>query len=203
MSEIVISAEQRDTKEKASHLRKTGWVPSVISSHGETTHIKVKEKDLQIIFAHGVSESLLFDIEYSGKKETAFIKDYQIHPAKDNILHVDFFRITYGEKIKTNIPFEFTGKPVGVKEGGVLELFLHDIEIETLPRYLKPKLEVDITGLNIGDALHLNDINIPEETKVLVEGNPIICQVSSPAKMTTESPQEEVEEVAEEEAVEE
>lgn len=193
MPELVITAEPRDIKEKASKLRQMGWIPSIISSHGETTHLKVKEKDLHDLFAHGVSESLLFDIEYSGKKETAFIKDYQIHPATDNILHVDFFRITYGEKIRTNIPFEFVGKPVGVKEGGVLEFFLHDIEIETLPRYLKPHLDIDITNLKIGDALHLNDIELPEETKVLVEGNPIICQVSQPAKMTSESVKEEIE----------
>ncbi len=190
MPDIVITAEERQANENASQLRKNGWIPSVISSHGKTTNIKVNAKQMHDLFSHGISESMLIDVEYGGKKETAFIKDYQIHPVNDSLLHVDFFRITYGEKIRTNIPLVLVGKAAGIKEGGVLEIFLHELEIETFPRFLKPQLDIDISALKIGDTVFVADIELPPETKVLNEGNPIICQISVPARMTSEGYEE-------------
>ena len=186
METFTITANKREGKTKASQLRKEGVIPALIYNHGTTDQLQVQSSDLRKLFAHGVSESTLIDVKWDGKSETAFIKDYQIHPVTDDFLHVDFYRITAGEKIKTKIPIQLEGKANGVKEGGVLEVFLHDIEIEIFPRFLVPALTVDISNLEIGDNIHIDDIKLPEESQVLVDGNPIVCQVSSSAKLDAE-----------------
>ena len=184
MSErFTITAEKRE-KKKVKKVREAGFVPALLYNHGQTDEIQVNSADLSRLFDHGVTEATLIDIKI-GKKEnqTAFIKSYQIHPVTESILHVDFFRITFGEKVRTHIPIEFTGKPIGVKEGGVLEAFLHDVEIEIFPKYLTSALEVDISHLKIGDSIHMEDVEIPPESKILMDGNPIVCQISTSAKL--------------------
>jgi len=196
MQEMVLKAESRDPKKiKAGNLRKEGKIPAVIYSHGETTQLMINEKEFSKMFKNGVSESQLIDVEYDGKKEKSFVKDYQVDPVSSKVLHVDFFKITYGEKVKTNIPVHLEGKSAGEKEGGVLEVFLHEIELEILPKDLVPSITIDISGLGLGAALHANDLPLPESAKVLAEGNPVICHVSEPRKA-----KEDTAETAEEEA---
>ncbi|MDH5719187.1 MAG: 50S ribosomal protein L25 [Spirochaetia bacterium] len=191
MENLALKAEAREKNIKPKALRRKELVPAVIYNHGKADNIQIADEEIRRLFSHGVSESVLIDIEWGGKKETAFIKDYQMHPLNGNITHIDFFRITYGEKIKTRIPIELTGKPVGVREGGVLEMFLHEIEVAILPKNLVPSLKVDISELKIGDAVHVNDVQLPPDSKALIEGNPIICNVAVPAKLKAEESSEE------------
>ena len=187
MDNLTLKAENRNTKVKAKDLRAKGIIPAVISNHGKTESVQVSSGEVHKLFTSGISESTLIDLKLGSESETVFIKDYQLHPVTDEILHVDFYRITAGEKIKTNIPLHLVGKAVGIKEGGVLEHFLHDIEIETFPRFLVPSIDVDISALKIGDAIHIKDLKLNEEIKILVEGNPTICHVSPPAKLEVET----------------
>ncbi len=184
MSErLKINAIKR-SREKPKQIRKAGFIPALIYNHGQTSEIQVASHDMNQLFNQGVTESTLIEVSLDGgKNETAFIKEYQVHPLSEDILHVDFFRVTFGEKIRTSIPIQLLGKPIGVKEGGVLETFLHEIEIETFPKYLRSSLEHDISKLNIGDSVHTEEIMIPPESKLLIEGNPIVCQVSTSAKL--------------------
>lgn len=186
MQEIIIQAEKRGPEDKTSKLRKEGKIPAVIYNHGNTDLLKVNEKTIQKMFSTGVSESQLLDIEVDGKKEKSFIKDYQADPVSGRIIHVDFFRITFGEKIKTHIPIHLEGKSIGEKEGGVLEMFLHSIELEILPKDLMPNITVDISNLKMSEGLHVNDLPLPESARIIVEGNPIICHISMPAKAKTQ-----------------
>lgn len=187
MQAIELNAQARDIKQKARNIRHTGNIPAVLYNHGKTDHIQVDAKDIMHMFAHGVSESQLINIKLEGKSEAAFVKDYQVHPLSEEILHIDFYRITYGEKLRTYVPIHLVGKSVGEKEGGVLETFLHEVEVETYPKNMVASFEVDISHLEIGDSIHVEDIKLPEETKVLVEGNPIVCQISVSAKLSAKA----------------
>ena len=186
MENLTLKASPREKDIKPKALRRKEVIPAVIYNHGKSDNIQISQEEIRRLFSHGVSESVLIDIEWAGNKDTAFIKEYQMHPLKGDITHIDFFRITYGEKIKTRIPVELEGKPLGVREGGVLEMFLHEIDIEIFPKNLVPSLKVDISALKIGDAVHVNDVQLPPESKALNEGNPIICHVSVPAKLKAE-----------------
>ncbi|MDH4199893.1 MAG: 50S ribosomal protein L25 [Spirochaetia bacterium] len=186
MQEMIIQAEERKVGEKVSAIRKQGMIPAVIYNHGKTQHLKINEKLIQKIFASGISEAQLWDIEVGGKKEKSFIKDYQTHPVTSQILHMDFFRITSGEKIKTHIPIHVEGKSEGEKAGGMLEILLHSIELEILPKDLMPAITLDISKLQMGDGIHVNDLDLPASARIIVEGNPMICHIAQPAKAKAE-----------------
>jgi large subunit ribosomal protein L25 len=186
MMEIIIQAEKRNIGEKAALIRQQGMIPAVLYNHGNTELLKVNEKNILKIFKAGVSESTLLDIDVGGKKEKSFIKDYQVDPVTNQILHMDFFRITAGEKIKTHIPIHLEGKSIGEKEGGVLEIFLHDIELEILPKDLVAAINVDISNVKIGEGIHVNELPLPPGARILVEGNPIVFHIAIPAKPVAE-----------------
>jgi len=186
MEEIIIQAQTRNSNERAALIRKAGMIPAVLYNHGNTELLKINEKNIQKIFSAGISESTLLDLEIGGKKEKSFIKDYQVDPVSNRILHMDFFRITYGEKIKTHIPIHLEGKSAGEKAGGVLEVFLHDIELEILPKDLVSSISVDISNIQIGEGVHVNDLTLPPSARILVEGNPIIFHVAQPQKVKGE-----------------
>ena len=186
MEKLIITVENRKEK-NPKELRKSGYVPGVIYNHGKTDHIQIEKARLKNLFGEGVTESTLIDLKIDKKEDQpVFIKDYQKHPLTEEILHIDFFRVTFGERIRTHIPIELIGKPIGVKEGGVLETFIHSIEIETYPRHLVASLQVDISELNIDDSVHVLDIKLPPESKILMDGNPGVCQVSTSAKLESQ-----------------
>ena len=204
---LTIKASKRE-ETNPKKVRNAGFIPALIYNHGKTEQIQVSASELYKLFDQGVTESTLININLGGDKdETAFIKEYQKHPLNEDILHVDFFRVTFGEKIRTSIPIQLEGKPIGVKEGGVLETFLHEVDIETYPRHLSSSLQHDISHLKIGDSIHIEDIKLPPESKILMDGNPIVCQVSTSAKLestieealetTDETPEEEGEKAEE------
>jgi large subunit ribosomal protein L25 len=196
MERTIIQASKRSA-ENGRKLLKKGIVPALIYSHGKTEEIQLGAEQLMPLLQNGISESVLFDLQIEDKTEVALIKDYQLHPVQDQFLHIDFYKITYGEKLRTKIPVHFVGKSIGVAAGGILETFVKDLEIETLPKHLIPALEVNISDMNIHDTLHLSQIQLPPETKVLVDGDISICHIAQSAKARKGAEEEEEQETEE------
>ncbi len=194
---MTLEARPRSNK-TSKQLRRESIIPALIYNHGKTDHIEMDAKDINKLFASGISESTLIDLNLKGKTEVVFIKEYQLHPVTDVILHLDLYRITFGEKIKTHIAIELEGKPIGIREGGVLESFLHEVEIEIFPKYLTSSLKIDISHLKIGHSIHVRDLTPPPESKILMESNSTICQISASAKLESEVVSEQPEEQEEE-----
>lgn len=196
MERTVIEASTRSS-ESGKKIRAKGIVPALLYSHGKTQNIQINAEQLAPLLKNGISESVLFDLKIEDQTEVALIKDYQLHPVKDQFLHIDFFKITYGEKLRTRIPVHFVGKSQGVAAGGILETFVKDLEIETLPKYLIPALEVDITAMEVHDTLHLSQIELPPETKVLVDSDISLCHIAQSAKARQSADEAESEETEE------
>ncbi len=160
-------------------LREDGFIPAVLYSHGESKNIQIKQKDFFKTFHGHVSESVILDLNIEGNSELAFIKDYQRNPISGDVIHVDFFKVTKGEKITTNVPIEITGSPVGVKMGGNLEISEREIEIECLPKDLPETITVDVTDLNIGDTIHASDVEMVESMKLITHPDVVIAAVQA------------------------
>jgi large subunit ribosomal protein L25 len=107
------------------------------------------------------------------------MKDIQIHPLRQTILHTDFYEVTMDEMITVEVPIQLVGKPEGIKMGGILEQIRREIEVQCLPGYPK-KIEVDVSSLMIGDSIHIQDIQI-EKGKILADTNFTIVTVVPPA----------------------
>ncbi len=161
----------------ARKLRREGLLPAVIYGGGrpEATPIAIKTSDLKRI----KHISGLIYINLDGEERACILKDVQYNYLGDVPLHVDFHEVTFGETITTTVEIEFIGTPVGVKEeNGVLEIFLREVEIETLPKSIPEKLVVDISKLHAGEVIHIKDIPIPEEVKILGDSETAVVVVS-------------------------
>ncbi|HDK26456.1 MAG TPA: 50S ribosomal protein L25 [Candidatus Atribacteria bacterium] len=125
------------------------------------------------------------------------MKDVQFNSLKKQIIHVDFYEVTLKEKLAVEVRVELIGEPIGVKEGGILELELREVEIECLPSQIPESLKADISHLKINDHLTAGELALPEGVELLTESDRIIASVHPPTKME-EVAKEEEEEVAEE-----
>ena len=115
-----IAAEKRVEfgKNSSYRLRQKGMIPAVVYSHGNTENIQVDLKDFKGLFKGAISESIIFEVDVKdGEKHEVFVKDYQKNPVTDELEHVDFFKVTKGEKIHTRITVEPVGNPIGARMG--------------------------------------------------------------------------------------
>lgn len=182
MEKATLKAQKRDCKIGGKNLLRSGIIPAVVYDQGKTETIQVLEKDTRRLFAQGISESRLIDLDIEGKVEQVLVKEYQIHPVKDTLQHLDFFRISQTKKVRTRIAVHLEGKPEGVKNGGILETFLTEVPYEAFARDLTDALKIDITTLQIGEAIHVKDIVLPSESRIMLDPQTVVCLVAQPAK---------------------
>ena len=159
------SAEQQG-KGASRRLRKQNLVPAIIYGGGEeptTISIKINELVKSLEYEAFFSQILTITLD-TGNEHQVVIKALQRHPAKGFPMHADFQRVVKGQKINMNIPVHFAGREEapGTKAGGILSTLVTDIEIVCLPSQLPEYLEIDVSGMEIGDLFRLSDITLPE-----------------------------------------
>lgn len=183
----------------ARQLRRQGQIPAVIYGHGqESKNLKVQRQELELLLDRINVENTLVDLEIDGTSRKVLIREVQRHPWKPRILHVDFFNIRVDEKIRVAVPIRFVGNPVGVSEaGGILQQNRHEIEVECLPDEIPEEFELYVGDLDIGDSLHVADLNTggvrPQEELELT-----LCVVVPPTVITVDEEEEEEEAALEE-----
>ena len=164
LSAVARSAEQQG-KGASRRLRKQNLVPAIIyGGDEEPTAVSIKINELVKSLEFEAFFSHILTLNVDGEAHQVVIKDLQRHPAKGFPMHADFQRIVKGHKINMNVPVHFTGREEapGTKAGGILSTLVSDIEIVCLPSQLPEYLEVDVSGMEIGDLFRLSDIKLPE-----------------------------------------
>lgn len=191
-------------KGAARRLRRSGSIPAIVYGHGEPTAISIDAREFGTKFRH-ISESTIITLDAGEQKFEVLIKDYQEDVINGRILHIDFYEIEAGKAVRTHIPVHIEGSPKGVREGGILEHPLYELEIECLPKDLPEDLKVDVSELEIGDSLHIADLQPPEGVTILSNPDQVVALVSMPrVEVEPEAAEEEEEvEAAEAEAEEE
>ncbi len=187
MQKVVLKAEKRAEigKGGARNLRRHGMLPAVLYAAGSSTPIKIQGKEISKLMASGGGEHVLINIELSddkrGKKDHwALVKDYQLDPIRNELLHVDFLEISLEKKIKITIPVMITKEPMGIKKGGIMQQLMRDIEIECLPTQIPDGIEVDVSSLDIGHSLHVSDLAVKEGIKIISDPKEVILTVTAP-----------------------
>ncbi len=164
-------AELREDQGKGAsrRLRRQGKVPAIIYGAGRPPRNLAFDhnKVLQQLENESFYSSVL-NIKVQDKSQAAILKDLQRHPARNQIMHMDFQRIVEDEEIRMNVPLHFIGEDVapGVKRGGKVSHLMTDVEVVCLPRYLPEFLEVDVTNLELDEMLTISDIKLPEGVEV-------------------------------------
>lgn len=190
MDEIVLDAQIREEagRGKVKHLRDKGFIPAVVYSEGkESLPVKVSTHDLIRLVHQYRLESMLINLKVKDDKKdkarSCLIKEIQYEPVTGDIVHVDFNEISLTKAIKVNVPVVAKGEAVGVKqEGGSLEHNLWEVEVECLPTNIPKNIEVDISLLKIGDAIHVKDLALSANIKVLADPGAIVLSVAAPMK---------------------
>lgn len=189
MEEIILNAEIRKElgRAKVKDLRDQGFIPAVLYKQADSTAIKISSGELlRLLHQHRIENavvSLKFKDNKQGNLRPCLIKEIQYNPVHGDIVHMDFNEISLTQMIKVHVPVTAKGEPVGVKQdGGSLEHVLWEIEVECLPTNIPKEIEVDVSQLKIGDAVHLSDIKLPEGIKPLLEPEAVILHVVAPMK---------------------
>ncbi|UCF98728.1 MAG: 50S ribosomal protein L25 [Spirochaetaceae bacterium] len=209
MEQKTLAASLRKTfgSAHARRQRRNGKIPAVIYGHSEPKGLIIDAHEFNTKFMT-ISESTIINLKVDGDNYDVLIRDYQEDTISGAITHVDFYEIERGKALRTNVGLHLTGTAVGIREGGILEGFVHELEVECLPKDLPEFIEVDITNLEIGHSIHIRDIEAPSGVHFLNSPDQVICTIAH-KRIEVEEVAEELEaealeaEEAEEEAAEE
>ncbi|MFI3197147.1 MAG: 50S ribosomal protein L25/general stress protein Ctc [Methylococcaceae bacterium] len=188
--EFVAESRGQSGKSAARRARRQGSVPAVIYGGSSAPQMLVLNHNEVIKhLEHEAVYSHVLDITVDGKTEQAILKGVQRHPARVQILHLDFFRVNMSEVVRVHVPLHFINEhtSVGGKKGGIATHSLIDVEVSCLPSVLPEFIEVDLAGLDIGGTIHLSDIILPVgiEILVLAQGSehdlPVVSMMASKA----------------------
>lgn len=174
--------------------RGDGFIPAVVYGHSGAQHCLVNNREFNAAFKY-ISESEIITLKLDKTELQVLIKDYQIDILRDRVLHLDFYEIEMGKVLRTHLPIHLEGTPLGVREGGILEAPLHELDIECLPKDLPENVTIDISDLQTSAALHVKDIEPPKGVKILTHGDQVVAAVTH-AKAEVEEV-EETEEIVE------
>jgi len=183
-------------------LRRDGKVPAVLyGSKTEPVLLSVDVKDIEQILKSGNVGQVLLNLVIQNGQETtrpAMIKELQAHPVSGEFLHIDFYEIDLERKIRVGVPIVTTGNPIGVEMGGLLQIVRREIEVLCLPTQIPESIEVDVTDLDVGDSIHVEEIQVEGDAEIPADVNFTVITLLAP-KVEAE-PEEEEEELDEEAA---
>ncbi|MDB4832528.1 50S ribosomal protein L25/general stress protein Ctc [Methylophilaceae bacterium] len=186
---IEINAKERKSKGTGAsrRLRHEGTTPGILyGGVKDAISLEIDSKELFMQFRHEAFHASILTLNLEGKKESVILRDFQMHPVRNNIQHIDFQRINENEKISVKVPFHFINEETapGVKiEGGLVSHIMTEIDISCLPKDLPQYIEVDLGELAMGESIHLSEVTVPEgvELSSLTEENdPAITSISKP-----------------------
>jgi len=172
-----VQARQGRKKGMARRLRSTGKIPAVIYGHTEPTAITVDAHEFRGAFKR-ITENTIVQLLMPEGTHEVLVKDYQKDNLTGEILHIDFYEFEKGKALRTRVPIRLTGNPVGVKEGGILEILLRELEVECLPKDLPEEIALDIAELALDRALHVKDMSLPEGVRPLQSLDQVVCLVA-------------------------
>ncbi|MCL5986338.1 MAG: 50S ribosomal protein L25/general stress protein Ctc [Actinobacteria bacterium] len=171
-------------------LRRSGRVPAILYGRDfENQAISLDLKEFKnLIKASGNENSIVTLILPEGKqkKVTAMIREVQRDPLTQNVVHVDFHKISMDEEITTHVRIEFVGSPAGVKDGGVLEHRLRHVEVSCLPTNIPEEIQVDVSNLAIGDFVRVENIPHIDGVTILTLGDEVVASVTPPTELKVE-----------------
>lgn len=185
MERITINAEKRKEfgKGAARNLRRNKMIPAILYRGGDSLPVKFSQKELAQFINTTAGEQVMVTLQFAdGESRLALVKDYQLDPVKGELLHADFFEVSLTEEIKVTVHIAAVGEPIGVKrDGGILQYLLRKIEVECLPDRIPGHIKIDISGLEIGQSLHVSDLKPGEGIKVLTDPDEVIVNIIAPA----------------------
>ena len=188
MKELIINVEPRTEfgKNPSRRLRQVGFIPGIVyGSNKPPVPVSVDPKQVEKVLRSESGMNTIFTLNLVGRDQRryAMVKAYQTDPVTSRLQHTDFIRIQMDEAIQVNVPIQTVGEAPGVKlDGGILDIPLREIRIESLPSDIPDHIRVDISAMKIGDTIRVADMKFEGKFKVLTDPNQTVAVVTPPAK---------------------
>jgi len=185
MQQFVITSSLRESTGKGPNrqLRRSGKIPAVLYGHPrESVSLVVDPKEILKILHSQAGENTIFELNIPGSdKVNCLIKEYQLEPVSQELLHADFYEVAMDQKLQLHVPLIPRGEAYGVKtEGGLLAVVHRELKVECLPVDIPEHLEVDVTSMKIGDLLRVRDIPVSDKIKILADADEVVVTVEHP-----------------------
>ncbi len=186
MQTVEMSAEVRSTvgKGAAKKMRRTGKAPAVFYGPKRTPlSLVIDAKEYRTRLAGMEGSTHLIKLQSSSGEladKVALIKDVQLHPVSGALVHADFYEVDVNAKLRVNVPLHFTGKAVGIIEGGILQPLKREVTVESLPFDIPEYIEIDVTPLNIHDVIHISAIKAPAGVDLIFDTDEALVTVLPP-----------------------
>ncbi len=198
MEQLTLTAHVRKAqgKEAARKLRRQNQIPAVFyGPHSKPVQLAVDVPELQKILRKTTSENIFLElrIESNGSSDshTVILKELQVHPVKPVFYHADFYEIPMDKEVSFQIPIHCVNTPVGASKGGILEQVLRELTVTCLPSKLVDRLDLDVSGLDVGQSLHVRDIQLPEGIKTAMDSDQTVAAVNVPVVKAAKPEEEE------------
>ena len=191
-------------KGSARRIRSSGAIPAVIyGREQDTISLTIDSRESKRLFQSVSVENTIINVKIDNEEEQfeTLVREIQIHPHRDDILHVDFYRIERGVALEVEIPVDFVGNAQGVKEGGVLEILFRELRVKCRPSQIPETIVVDISELEIGSSLKVSDIDVGDEIELMADPGQAVCMVALPKEEVVEEEELLEDELDEEAAV--
>lgn len=176
MKTIQVKAVERTAfgKKAAKAVRRSEMIPCVLCGNGETLNFSVDPREVKPLVY--TPNSYIVELDFNGKKEIAVLRDSQFHPIREQILHLDFFRVVPGKPVSIAIPVRLTGNAEGVKVGGKLVLTARKLVVNATAENLPDEVVVDVTTLGVGGTIFVGDLKI-DNLKFITPATAAVCAV--------------------------
>lgn len=158
-------------------LLRNGEIPGVVYGKDQPIHVIVNAREFAAKRS-GFGESTLISLNVADEKShDVFVKSYQEDLLKGVVQHIDFFEVTAGQAVRTNVRIELVGNPVGTRNGGVLEQLIHEVEVECLPSDLPETISGDISALDVNESFRVNQLAIPEGIRIFIDQEETVASI--------------------------
>jgi large subunit ribosomal protein L25 len=192
---VKLQVAERESRGSAEsrRLRKQGLIPGVIYGRGKDPQaICVAERELRRVLTGDAGLHAILDVTFDGQKSArpSILKSYQLDPVRGRLTHIDLQEVRLDQPIQARVVVELIGEPVGVTEGGVLSQVNREITVEALPLEVPEHLDLDVTGMAIGDTLRLTDLRAPEGVTFLEDPEEVVlATVTMPTRFVEPEPE--------------
>ena len=181
--EIEVNAREPGSKHQARRLRREGKIPAVLyGPKVQPLPLELNRKDFSNRVA-GLEGSHLVRMKSASANladKVALVEEMQYHPITGDVIHADFYEVDLTARIEVSVPLHFVGKGAGVVRGGILQPIVREIQVECLPLDIPQYFDVDVSGLDIGDSVHIEDLPMPEGVTAVFDSNFALVTVATP-----------------------
>jgi len=193
---LVIQSQRRDAfgKNASFRIRRTGKIPAILYGEGrDNVPLVLAKVDIVKILKSESGLNTIFRIAVDGGERDVMIKDLQVNPTTDELLHADLIHVAMDKVLRVDVPVELVGEAVGVKtEGGFLDFMTRELTVECLPAQIPDHLAADVSALRLHQSLKASDVPLPEGLRLITDPNAVIVLVQVPHEEKAPAPVEEV-----------